>query len=32
MQTGITLEENIKMCLGTKKIDFPGKAFHAKTI
>lgn len=31
-QTGITLEKNIKMCLGTEKADFPGKAFHAKAI
>lgn len=31
-QTGITLEKHIKMCLGTEKTDFPGKAFHAKAI
>lgn len=31
-QTGITLEKNIKMCSGTEKTDFPGKAFHAKAI
>lgn len=31
-QTGKTLEKNIKMCLGTEKTDFAGKAFHAKAI
>lgn len=31
-QTGMTLEKNIKMCLGTEKTDFAGKVSHAKAI